>query len=63
MSYIPENQEIDQVVNDIQEKLKEFRERAENRIMDPDFTPLHKADLRQAIDKTFELHLFLQELK
>ena len=63
MSYTPENQELDKVTEDLKTNLKDYRERAENRIMDTSaWNTTHRLKLKSIIDKMFELQIELNEL-
>ena len=63
MSYTPENQELDKVTEDLKANLKDYRERAENRIMDTSaWNTTHRLKLKYIIDKMFELQIELNEL-
>lgn len=63
MSLTPENQELDKVTEDLQANLKDFRERAENRIMDTSvWNTAHRLKLKSIIDKMFELQIELNDI-
>jgi hypothetical protein len=63
MSYAPENQELDKVTEELKVNLKDYRERAENRIMDTStWNTTHRLKLKSIIDKMFELQIDLNEL-
>jgi len=63
MSYTPENQELDKVTEDLKVNLKDYRERAENRIMDTSsWNTTHRLKLKSIIEKMFYLQIELNEL-
>jgi hypothetical protein len=63
MAYTPENQELDKVSEDLKALLKDYREHAENRIMDTSRWNLtHRLKLKSIVDKMFELQIELNEL-
>ena len=63
MSYTPENQELDKITEDLKANLKDYRERAEHRIMDTSsWNTTHRLKLKSIIDKMFELQIELNEL-
>ena len=63
MSYTIENQEIKEVTNKLKENFKDFRERAENRIMDTNsWNTIHRLKLKSLVDKMFGLQIELNEL-
>jgi len=63
MSYTAENQQIDEVTESLMANLKEFREKAENRIMDTtEWNLTHRLKLKAIIDKMFDLQIELNDL-
>ena len=58
-----ENQNLDKITEDIIANLKEYRERAENRIMDSStWSRTHRLELKTIVDKMIELQIMLNEL-
>ncbi len=63
MSYTPENQELDKVTEDLIANLKDYRQRAENRIMNTSsWNTTHRLRLKSIVGKMFELQIELKEL-
>jgi hypothetical protein len=63
MSYTPEHQDLEKVTSELLSSLKEYRERAENRIMDPsNWNITHRLKLKSISNKIFELQIELSEL-
>lgn len=63
MSYTSEDQDLDKVTIDLQNNLKEYRERAENRVMDTaTWSTAHRQKLKYIIDKMFKLQIDLNEI-
>ena len=60
---IPQNQELDNITEKLLCNLKNFRENAENRIMDQDsWTVGHRLSLKSISDKMFDLQIELNGL-
>ena len=63
MSYTEENQRLEDVTTDLKGNLKDFRERAENRIMNTDEWDVeHRLKLKQLVDTMFDLQIKLHNL-
>ena len=63
MSYTEENQRLEGVTKDLKGNLKDFRERAENRIMNTDEWDVeHRLKLKQLVDTMFDLQIKLHNL-
>lgn len=63
MSYTAENQKLEVVTENLQGNLSEFREKAENRIMDiTSWDVTHRLKLKSIVEKMFELQIELNEL-
>ena len=63
MGYTPENQEIEKVTEELITNLKEFREIAENRLMNTtSWNVTHRLKLKSISDKMFDLQIELNEL-
>jgi hypothetical protein len=62
MSYTPENQKIERVTEELKTNFKEFREIAENRLMDKtSWSTLHRLKLKEISDKMYDLQLELND--
>tara|TARA_R110000850_G_scaffold209270_1_gene335297 strand:- start:584 stop:775 length:192 start_codon:yes stop_codon:yes gene_type:complete len=62
MSYTPENQKIEKLTEELKTNFKEFREIAENRLMDTtSWSVLHRLKLKEISDKMYDLQLELND--
>jgi len=63
MSYTPENEQLDEIEEQLLDNLKEYKERAENRILNAgDWNQAHRLKLRSIVNKIFELQIAIHEL-
>lgn len=63
MNLINENQELKEITEELMSNMKEYRVRAENRIMDTSTWDItHRLKLKSIADKMFELQIAMNEL-
>lgn len=60
---IPENEKLDGIKEELMSNLKEFRERAENRVMDKSgWNTVYRIKLKALMNKMLDLQVELNEL-